>query len=150
MSETLTNLLYHIVFSTKMRMNMITPELAKELYPYIGGIIRGEKGKLLKIGGTSDHVHLLAVFHPSKSVSEMVKRIKGNSSRWINESRLIPHKFEWQRGYGAFSVSESACYAVAKYIGNQDEHHKKMTFQDEYMILLKKNRIQYDGKQILD
>ena len=118
MASTLTNLLYHIVFTTRKKQNLIIPALSVEIYPYIGGIIREEKGKLLKIGGTLNHVHILARFSASVSVSEMMRRIKGSSSKWVNESSRSTQHFSWQRGYGAFSVSESAIENVISYIGS--------------------------------
>ena len=148
MASTLTNLLYHIVFSTKTRVDLIDPEFATNLCPYIGGVIRGEKGRLLKIGGTANHVHILAMFSASVSVSDMLRRIKGNSSKWINEDKQRKIPFSWQRGYGAFSVSESMCGMVSKYIENQKEHHKKMTFKEEFLLLLKKHNVEYDERYI--
>ncbi len=150
MASTLTNLLYHIVFTTRKKQNLITPALFIELYPYIGGIIREEKGKLLKIGGILNHVHILARFSASISVSEMMRRIKGSSSKWVNENSRSTQHFSWQRGYGAFSVSESAVENVISYIGNQNEHHKKITFEEEFLLLLQKHRIPYDEKYIWD
>ena len=108
MASTLTNLLYHAVFSTKERQNSIGAEFEGDFYSYMGGIIRGEKGTLLTIGGTADHAHLLAKFRPSISVSKMVQHIKGSSSKWVNDDSRTPQRFAWQRGYGAFSVSQSA------------------------------------------
>jgi REP element-mobilizing transposase RayT len=150
MASTLTNLLYHIVFSTKMRQDFIVPELRTDLYPYIGGIIRGEKGIMLKIGGTANHLHLLAKFPPVMSVSKMLQHIKGNSSKWVNEERRMTFRFAWQRGYGAFPVSESAAEAVSRYIEAQEEHHKTMTFQEELLLLLKKHHIPYDERYMWD
>ena len=148
MSATLTNLNYHIVFSTKMRLKLITPELTEELYPYIGGIINGEKGHLLAIGGIYDHIHILARFHQTYAVADIVKKIKGHSSKFIHNNKNIP--FEWQRGYGAFSVSESLLPQIIKYINNQEEHHKERSFQDELLIFLKKNNIIFDEKYLWD
>ncbi|OHB87670.1 MAG: transposase [Planctomycetes bacterium RIFCSPHIGHO2_02_FULL_40_12] len=150
MASTLTNLLYHIVFTTRKRQNLIIPALSVELYPYIGGIIREEKGKLLKIGGTLNHVHILARFSASVSVSEMLRRIKGSSSKWVNESSKGTSHFAWQRGYGAFSVSESSVENVISYIENQEEHHRKITFEGEFLLLLQKHGIPYDEKYIWD
>src|SRR5687768_7050399 len=107
MAGTFTNLLYHLVFSTKDRIPLIDQRLQHNLYEYIGGIIRGEGGVLLEIGGMPDHVHLLTKFKPVKSVSEMLNRIKAKSSKWANETKLIEQDFAWQGGYAAFSVSES-------------------------------------------
>ncbi|MBC8553335.1 MAG: IS200/IS605 family transposase [Candidatus Brocadiales bacterium] len=150
MASTLTNLLYHIVFTTRKKQNLIIPALSDELYPYIGGIIREEKGKLLKIEGTLNHVHILARFSAFVSVSEMMRCIKGSSSKWVNENSKITSHFSWQRGYGAFSVSESSVENVISYIGNQEEHHKKITFEEELMLLLQKHKISYDEKYIWD
>jgi REP element-mobilizing transposase RayT len=150
MASTLTNLLYHIVFTTRKKQDFIIPTLSVELYPYIGGIIREDKGKLLKIGGILNHVHILARFSASISVSEMMRRIKGSSSKWVNENSRSTQHFSWQRGYGAFSVSESAVENVISYIGNQNEHHKKITFEEEFLLLLQKHKISYDEKYIWD
>jgi putative transposase len=150
MASTLTNLLYHIVFTTRKKQDFIIPALSVELYPYIGGIIREDKGKLLKIGGILNHIHILARFSASISVSEMMRRVKGSSSKWVNESSRSTQHFSWQRGYGAFSVSESAVENVISYIGNQDEHHKKITFEEEFLLLLQKHKISYDEKYIWD
>ena len=148
MASTLTNLVHHIVFSTKMRMNLIQPEIEEELYPYIGGIINGEKGTLLNIGGIENHIHILAKFHPAITVSTMLQKIKGNSSTWLQHKKGIP--FEWQRGYGAFSVSESIIPKVAKYIINQKEHHKQLSFEEELIKILQKNKISYNEKYLWD
>ncbi len=150
MASTLTNLLYHIVFTTRKKQNLIIPALSVELYPYIGGIIREEKGKLLKIGGIVNHVHILARFSASVSVSEMMRSIKGASSKWVNENSKSTSHFTWQRGYGAFSVSESSVENMISYIGNQEEHHKKSTFEEEFIQLLQKHEIPYDEKYIWD
>ncbi len=105
MAKTYTKLIYHIVFSTKERAPLITEEIRDRLYPYLGGVIRGEKGSLMEIGGVADHVHLLARFGAAIAVSDMVQRIKGNSSHWLNQQPGF--WFAWQNGYGAFTVSES-------------------------------------------
>ena len=120
---------------------MILPDIATDLYSYVGGVIRGEKGRLLKMGGTEDHVHVLASFHPAVSVSDMLRRMKGNTSKWLNENRRLPFRFSWQRGYGAFTVSESMVDVVSNYIENQESHHKKMSFQEEFLTLLYCERI---------
>jgi putative transposase len=150
MPSTHTNLLYHLVFSTKCRIPLVVPNLQEELYCYIGGIIRGEGGILLEIGGINDHVHLLAKFKPSKTVSEMLARIKANSSKWANETKMKIKKFGWQEGYAAFSVSESQVSAVTKYIRSQAEHHLKRTFQEEFVALLERHKITYDERYLWD
>lgn len=150
MSSTLTNFLAHIVFSTKKREPLISQELANELYPYIGGIIQSKKGKLITIGGTENHVHILGVFSPTIAISEMLQHIKGGSSKWINAEKRPRFRFAWQRGYAGFAVSESLCDRVTQYIKNQQAHHKKMTFKEEYVNLLKKHHIPYEEQYIWD
>ncbi len=150
MPSTLTNLLYHVVFSTKGRQPEIVSGFRQDLYAYLGGIIRSENGRLIEIGGTSNHVHILARFSPAVSVSDMLKMIKGNSSRWVNKSGKRPARFAWQKGYGAFSVSESGCEAVVNYIRNQEAHHRKMTFKEEFKLLLDKHRVEYDEEHLWD
>ncbi len=150
MPSTFTNLLYHIVFSTKHREPLIKEELQEELYRYIGGIIRAEGGILLEIGGVADHVHLLSKIKPSVAVSEMLNKIKANSSKWNNENKKSRDRFSWQEGYAAFTVSESQSPIVREYIRNQAEHHKKISFQDEFIALLEKHGVSYDPKYIWD
>ena len=149
MASSHTNLLYHIVFSTKLRQKLITSALGDELYSYIGGIIRNERGTLLEIGGTEDHVHILAKFRPDVSVSGMLRLIKANSSKWANDHQEL-RDFAWQTGYGAFTVSESQVPAIREYIQNQAERHRTLSFQEEYLALLRKNGIQYDERYIWD
>ncbi|MEX0612030.1 MAG: IS200/IS605 family transposase [Pirellulales bacterium] len=148
MPSTYTNLLYHIVFSTKQRIPLIINEFQEELYRYIGGIIRAEGGVLLEIGGTTDHVHILAKFKPATSVSEMLAKIKANSSKWVNDHKMKLRKFGWQEGYAAFTVSESQAPAVAVYIRNKDEHHRKQTYQEELLALLQRHGIEYDPRYL--
>jgi putative transposase len=119
MATTFSNLLYHIVYSTKDRIPLIGGDLREPLYEYVGGFIRGERGILLEIGGVPDHVHLLAKFKTDIAVSMMVQKIKGKSSGWVNERPGRTERFEWQAGYGIFSVSESLVDKVRLYIRNQ-------------------------------
>jgi REP element-mobilizing transposase RayT len=148
MGSTLTNLVYHIIFSTKVRESLITHEIRDELYSYIGGIVKGEGGILFQIGGTSDHIHLLIKLNPVHTLSGVMKKIKGNSSKWINAKKRLMGKFSWQKGYGAFSVSESQIQVVARYIKDQENHHKKLTFQDEFRVILERHQIEYDERYL--
>jgi REP element-mobilizing transposase RayT len=150
MGNTFTNLLYHLVFSTKNRKDFIQDSFRDELYSYLGGIVRGEKGKTITIGGTKDHMHILAKFPQGVTVSNMLQNIKGNSSKWLNEKGFVAYRFYWQRGYGAFTVSESMVDIVSRYIENQEIHHKKMTFKEEFLMLLKRNNIEYNEKYLWD
>lgn len=150
MASTYTNLLYHIVFSTKERRRFITPALRDDLYSYIGGIIRGEKGIQLEIGGMPDHLHLLVKLPPTLSISDALRLIKANPSKWVREQRDQSRAFGWQTGYGAFSVSESQMPAVRLYIQRQEQHHRTTTFQEELVALLEKNRIEFDRRYLWD
>jgi putative transposase len=113
--STFTKLTYHVVFSTKYRHPLICDIFCKRLYDYIGGIIRGQNGCLIEIGGIEDHVHLLANFSPAKSVSDTIREIKANASKWSNELSDVTSRFEWQKGYGAFTVSYSQIESVRHY-----------------------------------
>ena len=148
MANTYTNLLVHIVHSTKNREPLIDAVLQPELYHYIGGIIRGERGILLEGGGVADHIHLLARFNADRSVAAMVNKIKSNSSKWINEMPNRDGRFEWQEGYGAFSVSESQVAAIRTYIQTQEEHHRKHSFQDEYREFLRRHGFEIDERYV--
>ena len=150
MSNTFTNLLYHLVFSTKNRQDLIQPGCRDELYSYLAGIIRGEKGKAITIGGTKNHVHILAKFSQGAMLSNMLQHLKGNSSKWLNEKGIVACHFHWQTGYGAFTVSESMVKVVSRYIENQETHHQKMTFEAEFISLLDKNHIEYDEQYLWD
>jgi len=149
MATSLTNLLYHIVFSTKERIPLIGDGLRESLYEYIGGILRGQRGVLLEIGGMPDHVHILAKLKADLAVAAAVRLIKTNSSGWINENRKIQGRFEWQAGYFAVSVSESRVAELRHYIQTQQEHHARFSFRDELIKLLEKNRIAFDEKYLL-
>jgi putative transposase len=150
MATTFSNLLYHIVFSTKTRLPLIHKEIQGPVYEYVGGIIRDEGGILLEIGGVPDHIHILAKLRTDKAVALMVQRIKGRSSKWLNEWRAPTERFGWQEGYGAFSVSESLVNKVRTYIRTQEEHHRRVSFKEELIALLKRHRIPYDERYVVD
>jgi REP element-mobilizing transposase RayT len=148
MAGTFTNRLYHIVFSTKNRAPLVSPGIRDDLYEYVGGIIRGEGGVLIEIGGMPDHVHLLTKFKPAKSVSEMLNRIKAKSSKWVHETKLAKQDFGWQDGYAAFSVSESQVPAVRLYLQGQEQHHRVQSYQDEVRALLERHGVEYDERYL--
>lgn len=148
MAGTYTNLLYHIVFSTKERRELITPAIESDLYGYLGGIVNGLESKLLEINGVADHVHLLAKVPPKWALSDAVRDIKANSSKWVNEERSKFYKFGWQDGFAAFTVSESQVERVRGYIRNQKQRHKRTTFKDELLAMLEKNRVEYDPRYL--
>jgi putative transposase len=149
MPSTYTNLLYHIVFSTKERQPLITSDFKGELYHYIGGIIRAEGGKQLEIGGIEDHVHILAKLKPAIAVSDALRLIKANSSKWANEGKSKT-RFAWQEGFAAFSVSESQVDPVTHYIRHQEEHHAGQTYQEEFVTLLERHGVEYDLRYLWD
>jgi putative transposase len=148
MAATLTNLLYHVIFSTKDREPLIRSTFRDELEKYIAGIVRNEGGILLDVGGMPDHLHLVARFRPDRSVAEMVRLIKANSSKWINERFGGAGRFAWQSGYGAFSVSQSQLEALQEYVRHQEEHHRTRSFQDEYREFLSRHGIVCDEQYI--
>lgn len=139
---------YHLVFSTKNREPQITPQLRPRLYEYIGGIFKNENGQLLAVGGVADHVHLLASIHPSVSVADMLRKVKASSSKWIHETFPEHKAFAWQEGYGAFSVSQSNVDQVCHYIEQQEEHHRRMTFEEEFVEFLERHGISYDERYL--
>ncbi|HWS88450.1 MAG TPA: IS200/IS605 family transposase [Pyrinomonadaceae bacterium] len=143
MPHTHTNLLTHVVFGTKDRMPLIPSELKHQLHAYMGGIVRELGGKAYIVNGTTDHVHLLISLPPALALSDVVRVLKTNSSRWMRSEKKAG-KFGWQPGYGAFSVSQSNVKAVAAYIDKQEEHHRKVSFRDEFVAFLKKNEIEFD------
>jgi putative transposase len=149
MSRTFTNLLTHIVFSTKDREPLIVSEVKPELLRYLGGLAGKLKGNAYGINGTEDHVHMLVSLPPVVSIADALRFIKSNSSGWVHD-KWQKRRFGWQLGYGAFSVSKSNVPAVLKYIANQEEHHRKWTFKDEFRDLLRKHEIDYDERYIWD
>ena len=148
MSRTFTNLLTHLVFSTKDREPFIVPELKPELYAYLGGLARELKGKSYGINGTSDHVHMLVSLPPVVSISEALRFIKSNSSGWVHDKWPKRRAFAWQLGYAAFSVSKSNVPGALKYIRNQEAHHRKIRFKEELIDFLVKHEIEYDERYI--
>ena len=150
MPGTYSQILLHIVYSTKHRTPWITPEIAERLYPYIGGIIRAEKGTLFDIGGIEDHVHLYLRTKPDTKISDLMRTVKARSSKWVHETFPTLQDFAWQEGYSVFSVSKSQEDAVKKYIANQHEHHKKLDFKSELLRMLDSHGIEYDERFVFD
>ena len=147
MSHTYTNLLTHVIFSTKDREPLITAALQDDLLAYLGGIVRELGGALRAANARPDHVHLLCSLPPILATADALRVVKTNSSRWVHRNRRLTG-FEWQTGYGAFSVSHSLAPAVVRYIGNQEKHHRRVTFQEDLIAFLKKNGIAYDERYI--
>jgi REP element-mobilizing transposase RayT len=148
MPHSYSNLLTHIVYSTKNRKPFIDAALEARLFPYFGGIVRQLGGKLYLVNGVEDHVHLLAELPPTIAVAEAIGKIKGSSTYWIHQSFPERPDFAWQRGYAAFSVSKSKIAAVARYIGGQKEHHREQSFQDEFLELLRRHGVAISEKYL--
>ncbi len=141
---------HHCVFSTKERRRLITPALAERLWPFLGGIARQHKMKAIEIGGVEDHVHLLLSLPSTLAIAKALQLIKGGSSKCVHETFPEHRLFGWQEKYGAFSVSVSQLDRIIRYIKGQVEHHRTMTFQEEFVALLKKHRIEYDERYLWD
>jgi putative transposase len=145
MSHTHAANFVHCVFSTKERRDLIPAELQEQLYAYLIGIADNLGCKILAAGGTSNHVHVLVALPPVLTLAEAVQKLKANSSRWLGENGV---QFEWQKGYGAFSVSPSLLPTVQAYIHNQEEHHRKRNFEQEFRALLDKSGVPYDAERL--
>jgi putative transposase len=145
MAHSYTNLLYHIVYGTRERQPLIDEVFQPRLYEYLGGTIRGLKGTCLEVGGVEDHMHILVRLPPTIAVSDFLEKLKSNSSKW---AKSVKRDFGWQGGYAAFTVSESQVERVAHYIQNQQEHHRKTSFEDELISLLKANGLPYDPNHL--
>lgn len=143
-------ILLHVVFSTKYRFKCISEKSSDDLYGYIGGTIKEHDATLIAAGGIEDHVHLLTKISPKYAISSTIQLLKANSSRWINENGKLNAKFSWQRGYGAFSVSESMAETVRRYIDCQREHHQRRSFEDEYLELLHRHNIEFDPRFVFE
>src|SRR6266704_684951 len=141
---------HHCVFSTKERRRLITPALRDRLWPFLGGIARQNKMKAIEISGVEDHVHILLSLPATMAIAKALQLIKGGSSKWVHDTFPEHRLFAWQEKYGAFSVSECRVDAIVQYIKGQEEHHRKMTFQEEFLTLLKKHRIEYDERYLWD
>ena len=148
MSSSYCNLLYHIVFSTKNREPWLTPQIRSRTHRYLGGAIRDEGGIAMIINGTADHVHILAKLRQDKAISKAIGELKANSSGWI--SRMFKDKagFAWQEGYGAFTVSESLLSKVHRYIERQEEHHRSVSFLEEFKVILKAHGLPFDERYL--
>lgn len=148
MANTYTQIYIHAVFTVQGRQNMIRKEYKEELHKYISGIIRNKKQKLIAINSVPDHIHIFIGLSPNTALSDLIRDIKNNSSKFINGKKWVPGKFNWQEGFGAFSYGHSQLDAVVKYIQNQESHHSKKTFQEEYLKFLKVFNIVYDKKYL--
>lgn len=150
MANTYTQIYLHIVFAVQNRISLIQPEWKNELYKYITGIIQNNGHKLIAINGVSNHLHIAIGYKHTQLIPELLQDIKASSSKWVNEKKFVNGKFNWQSGYGTFSFSHSQIDAVVKYINNQEQHHKKKTFKDEYVDMLIKYNVTFNENYILN
>ena len=148
MAHTYTNILIHALFSTKGRQPWLDAEVKAEMFPYLGGAINELGGQSLLVNGPSDHVHMLFVEPATLSISEIMEKAKANSSGWVKKRWGNRSHFAWQTGYSAFSVSKSQVDRVKRYIENQEEHHRKVSFQEEVLAFLKEQGIKYDPRYV--
>ena len=148
MANSFLSLQVHVVFSTKNRERWITPQVECEVWAYLSGILKNQGGKALQIGGIEDHVHLLLAMPATLALSNLVKSIKGDSSKWISQTWPSMREFRWQDGYGAFTVGQSQIADTIAYIKNQRQHHQRKSFEEEYKAFLKVHGIEAEDKYI--
>ena len=149
MANTYTQIHIQTVFAVKNRQSLIKPEWKNDLYKYITGIVQAHDHKMLQINGVADHIHIFFGMRPTQSISDLMKQVKQDSSKWINTNGFAHGRFSWQGGYGAFSYQKSEVPRIIKYIINQEEHHKVKTLEEEYKLLLEEFKIDYDERFIL-
>jgi putative transposase len=150
MANTYTQLNMHVVFSVKGRENILPAKIRPEIFKYISGILTNNNQYSLAVNGYKDHVHIFFEMQPTITLSDIVRIVKSNSSKWINENKMMPGNFSWQAGYGGFSYSRSQRNNVIQYIIKQEEHHKKKTFREEYLELLKTFEINFDEQYVFE
>lgn len=148
MANTYSQLYIQYVFAPKYRAAMLDNEWDERLRMYISSIVQNHGHKLIAINNMTDHLHMFVGLNPKQSISDLIKIVKGESSEWINKERLTKHKFLWQEGYGVFSYGRSQVDSVVNYIANQQEHHKEVSFLDEYKLMLQKFEVDYNEKYI--
>jgi putative transposase len=150
MPQSLSNILLHVVFSTKERHPWLEKDIREKTHAFLAGAVRQCKCEAYRVGGMMDHVHLALLLSRTLSVADLVKEVKSSSSKWLKTQDPSLNDFSWQQGYGAFSIGMSQKDALLHYIDNQEEHHQIHTFQDEYRIFLNKYRIEYDERYVWD
>ncbi len=144
MANSYSQISIQFVFAVKYRNTVILENWEIDLYKYITGIVQNKNHKMIAINGMPDHIHILVGLNTVQSIADLMRDVKANSSKWINENNITPEKFEWQTGYGAFSYSKSHVQRVVNYIKNQKQHHQKQTFLEEYKTYLEKFKIEYN------
>ena len=150
MPQSLSSILIHLVFSTKNREPFITPVIESELHPYMATILRDHNSPSLVIDGTMDHVHILFALGRTITIADLVEELKTGSSKWIKTKGREFKNFHWQKGYGVFSIGQSNVVALKRYIRSQKQHHRRVTFEDEYRNFLKRYEIEFDERYVWD
>src|SRR5438132_13546272 len=148
MANTYSQIYIQTVFTVDGRLSLIRPEIKEELYKYMTGIVRNNKQKLIAINGMSDHVHILIGLKPAMALADLVRDIKANSSDFINRKKWVHGRFSWQEGYGAFSYGHSQLDTIIRYIRNQEQHHSRRSFKEEYLTLLRRFDIAFEEKYV--
>ncbi len=150
MANTFSQIYIQTVFAVNGRLSLIHSEFKEELYKYITGIVRNQGQKLISINGMPDHVHILIGLKPAMALADLVREIKADSTNFINKQKWVHGKFNWQEGYGAFSYGHSQLDTIIRYIQNQEQHHKRSSFKNEYLTLLRKSDISFDEKYVFE
>ena len=150
MANTFSQIYIQTVFAVSNRFSLIRPEFKEDLHKYITGIVKNQKQKLIAINGMSDHLHILIGLRPSMALADLVREIKADSSNFINKNKWVRGKFSWQEGYGAFSYGHSQLDTIIRYIQNQEKHHRRRTFKEEYLAWLKKYEIAFEEKYVFE
>jgi len=150
MANTFSQIYIQTVFAVSSRLSLIRPEFKEDLYKYISGIVRNNGQKLISINGMSDHIHILIGLKPAMALADLVRDIKADSSNFINKKKWVRGKFSWQEGYGAFSYGHSQLDTIIRYIENQEKHHKRRSFRDEYLTWLKRYEIAFEDKYVFE
>jgi REP element-mobilizing transposase RayT len=151
MGQSLSNVLIHNVYSTKHRQQFLSNEnLRQEMHAYLGGVCNNSGCYVLTVGGVADHVHILCSLSRTMAIADFLRELKSSSSKWVKTKGEIFKKFSWQSGYGVFSVGQTEIERVSEYIHNQEDHHRKITFQDEYRALMRQYNMEYDERYIWD
>ena len=148
MANTFSQIYIQTVFAVSNRESLIKQEFKEELYKYITGIVRNQGQKLISINGMSDHVHILIGLRPAKALADLVREVKADSTNFVNENKFVRGRFNWQEGYGAFSYGHSQLDTIIRYIQNQEKHHSRRSFKDEYLTLLRKFDIAFEEKYV--
>jgi REP element-mobilizing transposase RayT len=150
MANTFSQIYIQTVFAVSGRLALITQDFKEELYKYITGIVRNKNQKLISINGMADHIHILIGLRPAMALADLVQDIKSDSSAWINRKKLARGKFAWQEGYGAFSYGHSQLDMIIRYIQNQEKHHRRRSFKNEYLALLRKFQIDFKEEYVFE